>query len=57
MYYKHEGVDHKVYERTGKSLLCLRHLEKELPQTCVLLKMDEMILYECKKNAPIMKLI
>jgi len=38
MYYKHEGIDHKIYERTDEPLLCFRNLEKELPRLRVLLK-------------------
>jgi hypothetical protein len=37
-YYKHEAVDHKIYERTNQALLCFLNLEEELPQICVLLK-------------------
>jgi hypothetical protein len=38
IYYKHEAVDHKIYERTDQPLLCFRKLENELPQVRVLLK-------------------
>ncbi|CAF1422697.1 unnamed protein product, partial [Rotaria sordida] len=38
MYYKHKGVNHKIYERTDEPLLCFAKLEKELPQVRVLLK-------------------
>lgn len=37
-FYKHEGMDHKIYERTDEPLLCSRDLEKELPQVRVLLQ-------------------
>ena len=52
MYYKHEGVDHKIYERTDGPLLCFRHLEKELPQLRVLLKnaQNDIIRIKEKKN-------
>ena len=53
MYYKHEGVDHKIYERTDGSLLCFRHLDKRiLPQLRVLLKnaQNDIIRIKEKKN-------
>ena len=37
-FYKHEGMDHKIYERTDEPLLCFRDLKKELPQVRVLLQ-------------------
>ncbi|CAF3362673.1 unnamed protein product [Rotaria sp. Silwood1] len=38
MYYKHKGVNNKIYERTDEPLLCFAKLQKELPQLRVLLK-------------------
>lgn len=38
MYYKHQGIDQKIYERTDEPLLCFRNLKNELPQLRVLLK-------------------
>jgi hypothetical protein len=38
MYYKHKGVDNKIYERTDEPLLCFARLQRELPQLRVLLK-------------------